>query len=485
MDNREYIDIFNALLAEYNPRLLPVDPERFSRTRELLGCDELTALFIMGTQVPPDSACLQNVKLPGINNYMRAFAEPIVTVGQVAEEHLLPIDDVSVVFQATSSDSFRMWYESLRATWDDRRFGMLIHDVVDVVRDEGMGRNEAYAVRIRTDTMADDEIRWLFVGQRVKVTGGHWNGPIDAVGTIGHISPADGLARVAWDETETDPEHPLQCLFRLCDIIPTDDHVPPELAQRTTHQRAERHRSPRLDSREALERGGDFYDSTEDVLKRILEEYYPSMAFQPFDTGRLLAILWHSGCDAETAFYVLGTQIEARYALVVNRLSPKSADRDSFAFAELPKDVLTIGNLSYWSMREPEELRKGFFAISYDLTSDAGRHYAESLRTARNTIREHGIIYVRRNKDMGPNEACGIGITHDEAVLSRDDAGIADATKVLLLGRRARVICGESAGLEGRITMIAPVDGTVTLTSGQQGESKLSIIVPIDAVEPL
>ena len=100
MDDEVYVELFNELLREYNSGAPQVDSVRFARIREVLGCDEFTALFILGTQVPLELSLISNRKLPASileNGYhVRSIPCDFVTVAELSEYFLVPFTHVEL-----------------------------------------------------------------------------------------------------------------------------------------------------------------------------------------------------------------------------------------------------------------------------------------------------------------------------------------------------------------------------------------------------
>ena len=488
--DRDYIELFNELLRAYNLHAPQVNPDRFCSIRKLLGCDEFTALFILGTQVMPGLSLVPNRRMPERFLHDSFLVSDIpcdfATVADLAERYMATAEGVRDLFNAGSAHSYNMWLSKLISCLEHTMMRMLIRDVSSVVRDEGMGINEARAVKVRTADMAEDEARWICVGQRVRAR--RWASDEPMEGEVISIAPADGVAVVRLFEAE----YYLgvsQGLFKVGLLEPVDSMVPN--VRREPPERGGRSRPQYsvVGFHKRLERDAP---RDQQVFDAIIQGFYPDWLFPIPDYKRLQAIRMDTECDSEVAFFVLGTQMRDREALVVNRTKPRSEQACAFALPELPKDVLSILELSCYFMREPEELRPALLACSFDLASDAGRALVEDLRTKRELMRGHGIVGLWRWSDMGPNEARGVGLTDDEVLLARGDTNIFDTDTRLIVGNRARVTRGEFSGFEGTISSLAPIDGVVGIMPDGEGvrsiwedESAFAVMVPMQDVEPL
>ena len=481
MDDEVYVELFNELLREYNSGAPQVDSVRFARIREVLGCDEFTALFILGTQVPPELSLVTNRKLPVSvlqNSYLvRNVACDFATVADLAQHYMTTPERVRVIFMATSGESHKTWLEQVLGRLERTMIAMHVRDVVGVVRDKGMDVNEARAVEVRTSGVSPKASTWICVGQRVLARRHPSDEPME--GEVISIAPVDGVAVVKLTDAELYPGVS-QGMFRVGLPEPIDEmapfvkHEPARSGARARSRRSAWGHSKHSEAETRRDR---------QVLSSISEKYYPGAPVPPLDYGRLFSVRLYVECDSEVAFFVLGTQVQDRDALVVNRTKPMSEQVDAFALEELPQDVLTIQRLSTYFMREPEEIRAALRACSFDLTSDAGRALVDDLRSTRERMRANGVVGVMRGDGMGPNEAASVGLADEAFVAGHDDTTIFDGTTTLTLRQRACVARGEAAGLVGTIVSLAPIDGMVGIMP--DGEDTPAVVVPMLDVEVL
>ena len=483
MDDEVYVELFNQLLREYNPGAPQVDPVRFARIREVLGCDEFTALFIMGTQVPPELSLVTNRKLPVSvlqNSYLvRNVACDFATVADLAQHYMTTPERVRVIFMATSGESHKTWLEQVLGRLERTMMAMHVRDVVGVVRDKGMDVNEARAVEVRTSGVSPKASTWICVGQRVLARRHLSDEPME--GEVISIAPVDGVAVVKLTNAELYPGVS-QGMFRVGLLEPIDEMAPFVKHEPVGRAGCTRSRDKRA-SAMFKRRLDEETDRDKHVLSSIIEKYYPGAPVPPLDYGRLFSVRLYVECDSEVAFFVLGTQVQDQDALVVNRTKPMSERVDAFALEELPQDVLMIQRLSIYFMREPEEIRDALRACSFDLTSDAGRALVDDLRSTRERMRANGVVGVMRGDGMGPNEAASVGLADEAFVAGHDDTTIFDGTTTLTLRQRARVARGEAAGLVGTIVSLAPIDGMVGIMP--DGEDTPAVVVPMLDVEVL
>ena len=228
-------------------------------------------------------------------------------------------------------------------------------------------------------------------------------------------------------------------------------------------------------------------DRDKHVLSAIIESYYAQVPMPPFDYGRLFSDRLETECDSEVAFFVLGTQMPDVHALVVNRMGPQSDPHAAFALEELPSDVLTVQRLASYFMRETHELRRALIACSFDLSGAAGHALVEDLRVTRERMRANGITGVMRREGMGVNEASSVSIADEAFLAEHDDTTILDGTTFLIVGRRARVVRGDHAGIEGAVVSLAPVDGHASIApdNNREDENVPAVVVRIQDAEYL
>ena len=485
--DRDYIELVNDVLREYNLRAPQVDPVRFARIREVLGCDEFTALFILGTQVPLELSLISNRKLPASileNGYhVRSIPCDFVTVAELSEYFLVPVEGVRTLCTASSGESYSMWCDDLFERMERTQMRMAINGVTDVLRDEGMFVNQARAVKVHTRDTAEDEAWWICVGQRVSAR--RWASDTPKEGEVISIAPIDGVASVRLAHDELFPGV-RRGLFRLEFLEPLDGTIP--FARREPVGRAGCTRSRDKRASAMFKRRLDEEtDRDKHVLSAIIESYYAQVPMPPFDYGRLFSDRLRTECDSEVAFFVLGTQMPDEHALVVNRMGPQSDPHAAFALEELPSDVLTVLRLASYFMRETHELRRALIACSFDLSGAAGRALVEDLRVTRKRMRANGITGVMRREGMGVNEASSVSIADEAFLAEHDDTTILDGTTFLIVGRRARVVRGDHAGIEGAVVSLAPVDGHASIApdDNREDENVPAVVVRIQDAEYL
>jgi hypothetical protein len=109
MADCEYAELFNSCLLVINPLAPTVDPDEFRRIVDVLECDEFTALYVLGTHVPPERALILNRKLPPSileNSYLvKQVKKDLVTVIELANTFKVPVSEVSDFLRHAPLDS--------------------------------------------------------------------------------------------------------------------------------------------------------------------------------------------------------------------------------------------------------------------------------------------------------------------------------------------------------------------------------------------
>ncbi|WP_350453956.1 hypothetical protein [Slackia heliotrinireducens] len=488
MADREYAEIFNQQLLAYNPLAPTVDPDRFARTCEVLGYDELVVLFMMGTQVPPDSLLIENRSFPRSvlesSFRVKGIKKDLVTGRELAAYFMLPVETVSSSLHMCPIDSngYRMWVEGLFKRWDEARFSMAIRGVVAVARDKGMKADQARAVKVRID--GNEDGLWLACGQRVLAAQPGLDGAVE--GTIESIDPKNATASIRFPKTGEALPNALMRLARLDWLTPLEDVAPQNDGTQNSSSVAVSNARSKMGGRlgeDVLQQQDQKEESAYNVVSRVLYSPYASVP----EYTRLWSIRMMTDCDSETAFYVLGTQMDAQNVLLANRYQPRSAQKDAYILDELPADVVTVKDVAdcYW--QPIHMVRDQLLTCGYDLESEAAQSFLKEWKASRQRMRSHGIVVkdastfdIYRHDGMGPNEAHAVWV----AGCGPDDMGVEDPNggdanpKLLIAENYVRVDRGAFAGLTGKLASIAPEDG-LGIVSLEGDGPQLSAIVPL------
>ena len=478
MGDREYAEMFNQQLLAFNPLAPTVDPSRFARTCEVLGYDELVVLFIMGTQVPPDLLLVNNRKFPRsvlANSFReRAIKKDFVTARELAEHYMLPVEDVSSSLHMCPTDleGCRMWVDGLFKGWNDKRSSMLIRGVVAVVRDKGMKADQARAVKVCTDR--DNDGVWFACGQRVRVACPWLDDSVE--GVIESINPMEATALIQLPENGEALPDMFTRLARFDWLTPLEDATPQQddmQNSRSTVVSDPLIKTSKRLGKDVLQQRDQKEESAYNVVSRVLYSPYASVP----EYVRLWSIRMMTDCDSETAFYVLGTQMDAQNVLLANRHQPRSVQKDAYILDELPADVVTVEDVADYYWQPIHMVRDQLLTCGYDLESEAAQSFLEEWKASRQRMQSHGVVVendstfdIYRHNGMGPNEAHAVSV----ACNGPDGA----KSKLLIVGNHVRVDQGAFVGLEGNLVSIAPEDGLGTVSLEGDGP-QLSAIVPL------
>ncbi|ACV23225.1 hypothetical protein [Slackia heliotrinireducens] len=484
MADCEYTELFNSCLLDINPLAPTVDPDEFRRIVDMLECDELTALYVLGTHVPPEHALILNRKLPPSileNSYLvKQVKKDLVTVTELANTFKVPVSEVSDFLRHAPLDSRgrSSWLDKRIAAWERLGRRLAMADVIDVVWGSGSDSDEVRAVKAHTQAMPDGEYAWLALGQTVRVEG--W--PVLECPVRGVIEAFDleyGLARIASAQNEEAWPAGLPRLVKLQYLMPLEN-VRPKTEDTASDDFKPR---KRMDVRDWKRYDKSNFKRLAEACNALEAQLYEAFVCTGLKS-KAVGVEFDVECDVETAMYVAGTQqgAEDRHVVLVNRCAPPSDQPDAYVLDELRQDMVTVLDVANCFWQPVDLVRKQLAACDYDLASSEGQAHVAQWRISRQRMREHGLkgsdsLGVVRDDGMGPNEARAV-------VFCRKGS---ETESVLIVGRRARVGRGTFAGLEGDIVSLAPEDGLVGVSLAVDGGSgcPLSALVRFEDIDML